>query len=78
MRNHSGHPLFRLFARQDRKNGALRPQTNIGLKLVAILITEAGAEPGADSRSPCRDRFQAFRYPDRQSLWRTGDQRRKY
>ncbi len=58
------------YARQDRKPG---PRTPISAKLVANLITEAGASPRADRRSPRRTDPGLLRYPDRQSLRAAGD-----
>ena len=55
------------YARQDRKPG---PRTPISAKLVANLITTAGAEPGADHGSPCRPDPGLLRHPDGQSLCR--------
>ena len=53
------------YARQDRKPG---PRTPISAKLVANLITVAGANRVLYGRSACRPDPGLLRYPDRQSL----------
>ena len=55
------------YARQDRKPG---PRTPISAKLVANLITEAGARPGADAGAARRPDPGLLRHPGRQSLFR--------
>ncbi len=51
------------YARQDRKSA---PRTPISAKLVANLITDAGANRVLDARSPRRADPGLLRYPDRQ------------
>ena len=58
------------YARQDRKPG---PRTPISAKLVANLITQAGADRVLTRRSPRRADPGLLRYPDRQSVRRPGD-----
>ena len=58
------------YSRQDRKPG---PRTPISAKLVANLITHAGANRVHDARSACRADPGLLRYPDRQSLRLAGD-----
>ena len=55
------------YARQDRKPGARTP---ISAKLVANLITHAGADRVMTHRPACRTDPGLFRHPDRQSLRR--------
>ena len=53
------------YARQDRK---VAPRVPISAKLVADLITTAGALARADGRSPCRPDPGLLQYPGRQPL----------
>ena len=58
------------YARQDRKPG---PRTPISAKLVANLITEAGADRVLTHGAACRPDPGLLRHPGRQSLLRTAD-----
>ena len=61
------------YARQDRKVG---PRTPISAKLVANLITHAGADRVLTLDLHCRADPGLLRHPDRQPLCRAGDGRR--
>ena len=61
------------YARQDRKVG---PRTPISAKLVANLITRAGADRVHDARPARRPDPGLLRHPDRQSVRRAGDDAR--
>ena len=61
------------YARQDRKSG---PRTPISAKLVANLITAAGANRVLTHRPACRADPGLLRHPDRQPVRRAGVRRR--
>ena len=62
------------YARQDRKAG---PRTPISAKLVANLITEAGADRDPHPRPARRPDPGLLRHPDRQSLCRADPRPRR-